>query len=379
NITANSNSIGLNNNSRISTNAQGDGSGGTIDLTTNNLSLDSSEITANATGSGSAGNVNINPLSEIPKIRLQESQITATGNQGNIRITSDNMELNSNSRISANADGDGDGGNITITNNDDLTLKEGSEISTNAQGRGQGGNIDIVTGSLLVESNSQITSNASAASGGNINLRATSPTTLTLDNGTISATGGQGNITVISPITFLRNGSLISTNGIGTEPGGNIIINTDFVLSFHTENNDITANAQQSLGGRVIINALGVFGIEFREFLTPLSDITVTSELGPAFSGEVFIRVPEGDPTSGFTKLPEDTIDVSDLIVIACAADEGSIFIRTGRGGIPDNPEQPLRRPIIWEDLRDFIQLEDLQTEPSSQSNTETHSINCSF
>ena len=331
----------------------------------------------NATpGTGFPGNINIEAQSIVLNNQGSITADTIAGSQSNINVSSNRINLQNNSQISAT----GNQGNISITNHDNLILQENSVISTNAQGTGQGGNIDIVTGSLAVESNSQITSDADAASGGNINIRATSPRTLTLNNGTISATGGQGNITINSPIIFLRNGSLISTNGIGTEPGGNIFINTDFLLSLPTENNDITANAQQSLGGRVIINALGIFGIDFREFLTPLSDITVTSELGPAFTGQVFIRVPEGDPTSGFTKLPENPIDPSDLIVIACPTDEGNIFIRTGKGGIPDNPEQPLRWPMIWQDLRDFIDFKD--TESNSyvpRANSETVSINCDY
>ncbi|MDJ0730101.1 MAG: filamentous hemagglutinin N-terminal domain-containing protein [Crocosphaera sp.] len=379
NITLNTNSLDLNWMSAITTNAIGDGSGGNITINTNDLDLlDMSTISANVQGLGSAGNITIAGLSETPNINLSQSSITATGNQGNVRITSENLQLNDGSVISANAEGDGDGGNVTLINDQQINLNNNSMISTNAQGSGQGGNIELVTGTLNVLDNSEISANASETSGGNILVRATSPETLNLDSGKITATGGQGNITLNSPLIFLRNGSLISTNGLGTEPGGNIIIHTNFLLSFPTENNDITANAQQSQGGRVIIKSLGVFGIEFREFLTPLSDITVTSELGPAFAGEVFIRVPEGDPTSGFSKLPENTIDPRDLLVVSCAADEGNVFIRTGKGGIPDNPDQSLRWRIIWEDLRDFIELDAPESTPySPQSNAENKISNC--
>ncbi|MDJ0659299.1 MAG: filamentous hemagglutinin N-terminal domain-containing protein [Crocosphaera sp.] len=379
NITLNTDSLELNWISSISTNARGDGSGGNITINTNNLNVqEMSSISANAQGAGSAGNVTIEGRSQNPEINLSQSEITATGNQGNVRISSENLQLEDGSVISANAEGNGDGGNVILINDQAITLNSNSVISSNAEGTGQGGNIDLVTGTLNVLDNSEIAANASETSGGNILVRVTSPRTLTLDSGKITATGGQGNITLDSPITFLRNGSLISTNGLGTEPGGNIIIHTNFLLSFPTENNDITANAQQSRGGRVIIKSLGVFGIEFREFLTPLSDITVTSELGPAFAGEVSIRVPEGDPTSGFTKLPENTIDPRDLLVVSCAADEGNVFIRTGKGGLPDNPDQSLRWRVIWEDLRDFIELDDPDSTPySPQSDSQRSHRNC--
>ncbi len=379
NITLKTNGLDLNWMSAITTNARGDGSGGNITIHTDNLNLwEMSTISANAQGIGAAGNINIGPLSQAPNINLSQSSITATGNHGNVRITSENLRLNEGSVISANAEGNGDGGNVILINDEEITLDNNSVISTNAEGSGQGGNIDLVTGELNVLRDSQISANASETSGGNIFVRVTSPETLTLDSGKITATGGQGNITLDSPLIFLRNGSLISTNGLGTEPGGNININTDFLLTIPTENNDITANAQQSQGGRVIIDASGVFGIEFREFLTPLSDITVTSELGPAFAGEVRIRVPEGDPTSGFTKLPENTIDPRDLLVVSCAADEGNVFIRTGKGGLPDNPDQSLRWRVIWEDLRDFTELDDPDSTPDSpQSNIPRRPRNC--
>ncbi|MDJ0507746.1 MAG: S-layer family protein [Crocosphaera sp.] len=335
------------------------GNGGSVNITTGNLEIDNG-ATINV-GNFPSRNTNVSPGQGAP---------------GNINIEANNIVLDNSGTITADTLV-GSNGNISIRTNG-LTLGNNSLISTNAQGVGRGGNIELVTGSLDILSNSEITANASETSGGNINIQVTSPQTFTQNSGTISATGGEGNITIRSPLIFLRNGSLISTNGLGTEPGGNINITTNFLLSFPTENNDITANAQQSQGGRVIIDALGVFGIEFRDFLTRLSDITVTSELGPAFSGEVLIRVPEGDPTSGFNRLPENTIDPRDLIVIACAADEGNVFIRTGKGGIPDNPEQPLRWRNIWEDLRNLIEGDEQERTPHSpQSNRDKSLRSC--
>ncbi len=76
----------------------------------------------------------------------------------------------------------------------------------------------------------------------------------------------------------MRRGSSISTNAQGMATGGNISINTG-VLFAH-KNSDITANAEDRFGGRVIVNANGIFGTAFRLQLTPNSDITTSSELG---------------------------------------------------------------------------------------------------
>ena len=63
----------------------------------------------------------------------------------------------------------------------------------------------------------------------------------------------------------------------GTGNGGNITIDTDTLVAL--ENSDIIANARQSFGGRVSINAQGIFGTQFRDNPTLLSDITATGEV----------------------------------------------------------------------------------------------------
>jgi filamentous hemagglutinin family protein len=399
NILVNGQNLQLKQDSSISTNAQGDNSGGSINLNLDNLNLDNSIITSNAPGQGAAGNITVNSLSQNPDISLNQSTISATGNQGNLELNGRNIQLNQGSAltaegnqgnilvngqnlqlkqessISSNAQGDNSGGNVIVITDDKVILKDNSSITTNAQGNGSGGNIEVLTGTMTIETGSQISANASAGAAGNVSILATSPATLTLNQGTITATGGQGNIILTSPIIILRNGSLISTNGLGDSPGGNIIITTNFLFVIPTENSDITANAQQALGGRVIITTRGMFGIAIRDALTPLSDITVSSELGPDFSGVVIIQNLDGDPTAGFVKLPSDVIDASSRIVAGCAVDRGNVFAFTGRGGVPANPSQLLSRPMSWQDLRELPEqptvaqineTNQISTEPSS-------------
>jgi filamentous hemagglutinin family protein len=325
NILIQSQNVQLLENSTITTNAQGNASGGNIEIATNALVIkDNSAIAANASGLGSAGNISV----RASDIDLERGNITATGNQGNLFLQSQNMQLRQESLISTNASGDNSGGNINITTGK-LSILENSEISANASGEGSGGNVNIV---------------------------AFSPTTLLLDRGKITATGGQGNITIESPLVLLRRGSQISTNGIGTAPGGNIIINTNFLIAVPQENSDITANAQQSFGGRVTIATQGLFGIAPQERLTPFSDITASSELGSEFSGVVQIVEPNVDPTSGTVNLPSEVVDATNQIVAGCPADEGNTFVVTGRGGLPENPGQTLQGRSLWQDLRDVAE-----------------------
>jgi len=59
----------------------------------------------------------------------------------------------------------------------------------------------------------------------------------------------------------LRRGAII-TNATGTATGGNITIDTGVIAAL--SDSDISANAQEARGGRVRIDAQGIFGTEFR-------------------------------------------------------------------------------------------------------------------
>ncbi len=67
---------------------------------------------------------------------------------------------------------------------------------------------------------------------------------------------------------MLRRDSNISTDATGTATGGNITINTGVIAAL--ENSDISANASEAFGGRIVIDAQGIFGTEFHNQKTPL-------------------------------------------------------------------------------------------------------------
>ncbi|MBD0346321.1 MAG: S-layer family protein, partial [Coleofasciculus sp. Co-bin14] len=105
-------------------------------------------------------------------------------------------------------------------------------------------------------------------------------------------------------------------------------------------------------GGRVSITASGIFGTQFRETRTPESDITATSELGPEFNGTVQIEILDIDPAQGLVELPETVVDPSERITADCRTNTRNSFVVTGRGGLPEDPNQALRGRTIWHDLR---------------------------
>jgi hypothetical protein len=70
-------------------------------------------------------------------------------------------------------------------------------------------------------------------------------------------------------------------------------------------------------------------------------------------SGVVSISTLNLDPTQALANLPDVPVDVAGLIdQQLCAVSQGSQFVVTGRGGLPDAPTSTLHPGAIWEDWR---------------------------
>ncbi|TVP62297.1 MAG: S-layer family protein [Leptolyngbya sp. LCM1.Bin17] len=160
-----------------------------------------------------------------------------------------------------------------------------------------------------------------------------------------SAVGDGGNIAInLNEYLLLRNGSLISATA-GTAQaggdGGNITITVPFIVAIPEENSDIAANAFEGTGGSVNITARGIFGIEFRDQPTPLSDITASSEFG--LSGTVEIDALDTTAIeNSLADLPELPLTTEALVAGSCIArsDESlGDFVVTGGDGLPQGPD----------------------------------------
>jgi large exoprotein involved in heme utilization and adhesion len=149
----------------------------------------------------------------------------------------------------------------------------------------------------------------------------------------------------------MGNESLISANALNQANGGNITIDSRFIVATPPqgpEGSDITANAFRGNGGRVSVNTQGLFGIQFRPLRTPKNDITVTSEFGLA--GVYQQSTPGVDPTRGLADLPTDVVDASRQIDRRCSPNSSarqSSFTVTGRGGLPPSPNDPLQHETV--------------------------------
>ncbi|NER35245.1 MAG: S-layer family protein [Oscillatoria sp. SIO1A7] len=334
-----------------------------------------SALFASTSGSGDAGEMRLS----TPRLILRDGASIAPnssgpGRPGNAIITASDIELIGTSPPGAFAfpasifpsaidpSATTEGGNATIVT-ENLTVRDGAVIVAQNAAVGGGGSVEVVAETILLDNAGIIVATA-FGQGGNIRLQARD--IILRGNSNFSATAGD----VSSPAGLLPPEAVAFfaplVSGVGN--GGNITIETDNLVAL--ENSDIVANAQEGVGGRVSITARGIFGTQFREELTPMSDITATSALGPQFNGIVEINTPN-EPVSP-ERLPQQTIGQSDRILTGCAAEQGNSFIVTGRGGLPEDPASGLLGRPLWWDSRNPLPI---AREATNDRIAETESI----
>ena len=338
---------------------------GNLTVETDKLLIrDGAVISASTLGQGDGGDLNVtasdsielkgtSKLRGIPKeFQIPSSLLTQTENTGaagNLTIETDKLLVRDGAVISASTLGQGDGGNLDIIAFDSIELDRANGLYTLTKNTGSAGNLTIATEQLSVQNGTQINvSSESLGKAGDLEITADSirlDRQASVSSQTASEPGGQGNIILNTKNLFLRRESEISTNATGSATGGNITINADdgFIIAVPEEDSDITANAVQDRGGRIFINATGLYGIEPSQQLTSLSDITASSKLGSELGGTVEINTPDVERDRDLVQLPTQPIETK--IVRACertSDSERSEFVIKGRGGLPASPENVL-------------------------------------
>ncbi|BAZ69295.1 filamentous hemagglutinin outer membrane protein [Fischerella sp. NIES-4106] len=359
------------------------GSAGDIFVKTGNLRItDGAIIGATTSNSGDGGNIFINARNFEA---LNGGQVVTTsrssGNAGQITFkVAENMTI---SGFDSNFQQRLELARNFIKNRPEQRFREVSDIvinegdasgifaNTDRDSTGKGGSIFIDPKQITIKDGGTITAtSAGKGEAGNIELKADN---LTLDRGEITVESGNttgGNIQLdIKDLLLLRRNSQISATAgknQGGGDGGNVNINTGFLVAFPKEDSDITANAFTGSGGRINIQAESIFGIEPRSSLTSLSDITAISQQNPTLSGTVEIITPDVDPSQGLLELPDNPTDPSSQIAQnPCQQGAGSSFTVIGRGGLPSSPDDGFRSNETRIDL-----VEPVASSSSSQSST---------
>jgi filamentous hemagglutinin family protein len=342
---------------RLTTDSNQLGNGGDITINTGRFILRDGAQIQSATGDGPTLDINGKPtqgfggLGGTIEITATESiEISGTGIVPNVQAVDGTIQVQVvSSSLSTSTgfepsrfSGSNTAGNIRL-NTPRLTVSNGAEILVDSfQSSGEAGNLRVNAGSILLDNQALLSANSSSGSGGNIELKA-------------------------SEFLSLRRNSAISANAGNQGDGGNILMIAPLVLAVPSENSDISANAEGGRGGNVIIITEGIFGIQFRELPTDLSDITVSSRF--AQSGTFTLSRFDSDPQGELVNSPVEVIDTENLIVRTC--DAGGRLTRgeftiTGRGGLPSDPDRIL-------EIRDG--LADFGDRPATGSTPALHSL----
>ncbi len=345
-------------NSTISSATAGRGNAGEVNLTAREgIAIDNSLVSAAVENSAQGNSSNINITAPAVEVTNGASVSTATegqGTAGSIIINGNRFTATNGGQLLSTTSSTFNAGNINLLISDDITLTgagSGLFASTTPGSTGNGGSIFIDPLTMSIVDGAEIVVDSQGeGTGGSIKITADS---LNLDHGAITAeafSNDGGNIALdVANNLLLRNNSLISaTAGIGSSfgNGGNINIAAQFVIGVPSENSDIIANAFLGNGGRIEITTNAILGLEFRERLTPFSDITASSEFGT--DGVFILNLLSFDATQGLNELPRILVDAESLIgKDVCALIDGKIaggssLTIVGKGGLPPNPEEPL-------------------------------------
>lgn len=341
---------------RLSATTLGEGAGGNLTLVAQEVWVqDGAQIQAATLGLAPGGRLTVNAAStlisgtdapgEFPTALVTSTLGDAAA--GSLTLTTETLQIDEGGRLSASTRGAGTGGNLVVQVADEVALTGRSTsgelrsgLFVEASDLGTAGRIDLTAQSLLLDQQATISAESAAEDGGNVSLQ------------------------VNDLISLRRNSSISATAGLasGAGDGGNITIRTPYLVAIPPENSDITANAFAGRGGNIQITAQGILGIQPRAELTPLSDITASSEFGLA--GTIVIETPDVEPEEGLVDLPTGVVDVTRLIAQGCSPNTDyaySEFGLTGRGGVPANPAGLLSSRSPLQDLGPPIGLEAAQ------------------
>jgi large exoprotein involved in heme utilization and adhesion len=283
------------------------------------LVRDGGAVIASTLGAGTVGTFQINASDEI----IVSGKGAISGLPSRIGARAELLPPAFQQAFKLSAFPTGDSGKLII-NTSRLQITDGGIVGVDHQGIGNAGNLYINANRISLDRTGSIIATTKSGEGGSINLQANT--------------------------LVMRHGSNVTATAGGTGNGGNILINSPIMLGL--ENSDIIANAVQGNGGNINITTQGIFGLEYRPQLTSENDITASSQFG--INGTVDINNFGVDPSSGLVELPVNLVDSSQQIASGCSANQGSSFVATGRGGIPQNPTQEIGSDRTWSDIRDI-------------------------
>jgi filamentous hemagglutinin family protein len=269
-IAIESDSLRVAGNSSISTSSNGAGDGGTIVIRARDTLLD---------GTGSRDNSTISSES-IAR--------TAAGDSGKIEFHSDTFRMVNGAQISTTTGGNGTGGDVLIEARD-VVVENGSLVAAVTLGDGRGGNIHVVTDSLSIRGNEH-------------------PAGFTAD--TRDDAKGDGGAVVIKAKNIVMSNAVISTGSLGQGTGGRITIETGD-LSLDRSEIRAVSTEQNVTAGKIDIEAHNTLR---------LNASTIQTDALQSDGGNIALRV-------------GNTLEATDSLISASAGrNGGNVQMQIGGG-----------------------------------------------
>ena len=345
-------------------------SSGDIEFWGNRLMLDgNSLISANILGSGNGG---VLAVTATESIQLHEGSLlesstvpSASGNAGDITITTPVLLIQDGAQISTSTFGSGAGGNLIVNASDFVQLIGTNDAITEVSGlfarvedEGKAGNLIITTKNLILQDGAQISvSTRGAGAGGRLDITASELVQVVgaSANGRLSSslfatarsTGRAGIVRITTKQLSVRDGGVISAGSFDEGSGGTLIINvsdsvfvTDARVNPRFPNGIFTQAQGTGNAGELQINTgnLIVSGGSLVSSVTFRSGAGGRFSLNASESVQITGTTPNGQISSGLYAGSVGTGRAGDLEIVTptlLIQDMGvvSSLTRNGRGG----------------------------------------------
>ncbi|WP_242059092.1 MULTISPECIES: two-partner secretion domain-containing protein [Nostoc] len=241
----------------------GEGNGGNINITTENLSVtNGARLDSSTLGQGNAGSITINASETVsfdgtssnrPSLALSGVAPKAQGNGKTIEITTGSLSVTNGAQLDSSTFGQGNAGNVNINARDTVSfdgfhnqiILAPSAVFTKVESGavGQGGDINITAESLFMTNGAQLLANTSGkGNAGDVNINARDIVSLdgvgsnklssaVFSSITAGGVGQGGNIYIKSRALFITNGASLATSNTGQGNAGDVKIYTESIVS----------------------------------------------------------------------------------------------------------------------------------------------------
>jgi filamentous hemagglutinin family protein len=302
------------------------GDAGDMTITTRQLLVSGGALISSSTfGPGKGGSLIINASEEMQVIgAAADEQVGsfvsvgavrgATGNAGDLRITTQRLLIREGGQVSAGTFGSGNGGSLTVNASEEVQVIGTSPIFQHPSGlsvqvadraKGAGGNLRISTGRLSVQNGAQVSAGTFGdGPSGNLEITATESVELigTSANrfpsrleATTRTAGDARNLTIKTGQLTVRDGARITVSSTGSGKAGNLIVDADSILL----SNQASLQANTTAGeGNITLRSGDLI-------LRRGSNITTNATGSNNIGGNIFID------TDNLVAVPRENSDIS--------------------------------------------------------------------